>query len=913
MYHEVLEKLLAPDSAGEDQLSRDHGKGESLCTHHYLCRIRDLLSPASEELHYKALLLDTLDLRWKVLCTFRRAEVWSPMPWSLRSREEPSAIPAKVLDSSTPPLPTLDEDDLCHSNDPEIMTTIQSVFGSPIDIPWLDAPHDGYPFHATLSEYTQTRLFRGMHSVRDDFALWVSALTFGLLEVITQTRIPEALLLPAGHGGERVISGTRVLQLLVGWLVKKSEARPGPDADPPLQGEWRDYGRLVSRILTRAIKVLNEFGPSASIKKFVSVDKQQQTEIRSGIALTVLTLCLMARYLWHDLPEVASLLEFGTDTNVILHGILIVSCNVKMRLGGWCPYLVSRATSSRLLQLPLPYLSQLHRLPPSRCSSFEDHRGCTESSCVFYTIDATTYIPKHADSDPSGSCYYIRPPVEEVTRLLSEGVIPVIFYDGSRLHVRKSTSGPYVAISHVWADGMGSTTQAGLPRCVVERISGLATSLLPKHGLFWIDSLCIPVQRELRKKAIKLMASTYREAAKVLVVDAGIRATCSESAPREENLLRITFSGWNKRVWTLQEGLLARELWFEFIEGPVNIDQGLPSFHLSLNTQLARALSLPNPRSAAKFARPEKILSNSGNTHATAVTDSPFVHGHIEALLRRDQVVPLLQYRQEHVQADSNHINAPLPLDELMGLLQGRRTTKPEDETLAVSSLLTPHIDLDALLSITGDDAQQRRLKALLIQMHELPMVFTEMRMTRLTLPKFSWAPQALVAADSRWHATKAVGTCTENGFLAEYYLALLHKPEDDSQNSMEFASRIPTSRLLVVKDGMCSDVDFDETPEMASQHRDSTDAFLIINPENDFGGGTGGVSRCIAVSGARVALGIDSVDAVLPPLHTTRDTPIRLDYISSVNLSHYTLFPAYEKRHRTVIGELTKAWILLQ
>ncbi|KAI0670223.1 hypothetical protein C8Q78DRAFT_975181, partial [Trametes maxima] len=302
----------------------------------------------------------------------------------------------------------------------------------------------------------------------------------------------------------------------------------------------------------------------------------------------------------------------------------------------------------------------------------------------------------------------IRPPVEDITQFLSEGVIPMLFYDGSRLHVRKSITGPYVTISHVWADGMGSMTEVGLPRCVVERISGLVTSLLPEHGSFWIDSLCIPAEGELRKKAIKLMASTYRDAAKVLVIDADIRTTCSESTPREEALLRITFSGWNKWVWTLQEGLLARELWFEFIEGPVTIDQGSPSLHLSLDMRLAQALSLSHPGSAAESPMSEEMMFN------------------IEAM---------------DVVANS--------------------TTKPEDETLAVSSILATQINLDALLSITGEDVQQKRMKALLIRMHEIPVVLTTVRMSRLTLLKFSWAPRALTAAMHGWQATEATGTCT--------------------------------------------------------------------------------------------------------------------------------------------------------
>ncbi|KAI0670215.1 hypothetical protein C8Q78DRAFT_991853 [Trametes maxima] len=626
------------------------------------------------------------------------AEVWTPMPWSLRSREELLAIPDKIPGSSTPTSLTLGEDDLYRVDNPDIMTSVQSILGSPIDIPWLDAPHDGYPFCETLTQCTQTQLFRALHSVHDDLALWVSALTFGLLEAVMQTRIPEALLLSTGQGGAHIISGIHLQRLIMTWLVTRSESRPEPTADPHLQDEWQNYGRLVS-------------GPGASIEKYAHTrDWQQASEdIRLGISIMLLTLSLTVMVLWHDVPEVASLLGPRCVTGAMLRGMVIAFCQRKMRHNRWCPHFVTDVASTQFVFLSAPCLLQLPQLLPFIRSSSDGHRDCTKSACSFYTFDTATYAARHVH--PSCSCNHITPPVEEVTRFLSNGVIPVLVYNGSRLLARSSITGPYVAISHVWADGMGSTAEEGLPLCIVERISGLATSLLPESKAFWMDSLCIPAE--------------------------------GGSAPREQNLLQITFSGWNKRVWTLQEGLLARELWFEFIEGPVNIDQGLPSLHLSLNMQLARALSLPHTHSAAESTMPGGTVFNVGITHADpeVAANSPYICGLIKDLLHRDQVVPLLHYRTEHRRTSSNSASTAVLLDEIMGLLRGRSTTKPEDETLAISFLLAPQIDLDALLSITGPDSHQRRMKALLIQMHKLPVAFTKMPMRRLTIPKFSWAP----------------------------------------------------------------------------------------------------------------------------------------------------------------------------
>ena len=92
-------------------------------------------------------------------------------------------------------------------------------------------------------------------------------------------------------------------------------------------------------------------------------------------------------------------------------------------------------------------------------------------------------------------------------------------FDAGELRVLPSDGGSYLAISHVWADGLGSTSEAGLPRCQVERLAALARSLVPESGAFWIDSLCVPRASDLRKTAIKAMGRTYKDAFAVLVLD----------------------------------------------------------------------------------------------------------------------------------------------------------------------------------------------------------------------------------------------------------------------------------------------------------------------------------------------------------------------------------------------------------
>ena len=90
----------------------------------------------------------------------------------------------------------------------------------------------------------------------------------------------------------------------------------------------------------------------------------------------------------------------------------------------------------------------------------------------------------------------------------------------------------------------------------------------PKY--FWIDPLCVPLEPEsTQKTAIASMRKVYNRANRVLVLDSDLMSTeipqLSQSAMVcEEPVTRITMSNWSQRFWTLQEGVLANFLYFQF-------------------------------------------------------------------------------------------------------------------------------------------------------------------------------------------------------------------------------------------------------------------------------------------------------------------------------------------------------------
>ena len=141
----------------------------------------------------------------------------------------------------------------------------------------------------------------------------------------------------------------------------------------------------------------------------------------------------------------------------------------------------------------------------------------------------------------------------------------------SPISVCDSLNTPYVAISHVWADGLRSTTEEGLPECKIKQLATMTSQLVP-GGAFWIDTLCIRKNQDVRNRAEGMMAETYKGATAVLVLNSSIREI-SSSAPREEKASYVLGSAWMQRLWTLQEGLLVLKLIFEFSDGLVAVDE----------------------------------------------------------------------------------------------------------------------------------------------------------------------------------------------------------------------------------------------------------------------------------------------------------------------------------------------------
>lgn len=273
---------------------------------------------------------------------------------------------------------------------------------------------------------------------------------------------------------------------------------------------------------------------------------------------------------------------------------------------GWCPVLAEDILRRQSLD---HVYRALVRVGYHDKSVVHDH--CTlAAGCVAYNVKLDDLQPRHCQSPCS--CSVIKPDIEKVYAILARGEIPVAKLHRNRKHhtlsieITPAIPGlSYVAISHVWADGLASARYNGLYLCqlekVFDRISHLETSWSPPSKsssnvnvayprkklmkwvkkwtpkssvVLWMDALCVPVvdhndlnrSKLMKQRAINLMTPTYAGASSVLVLDRRVEELPSWSwghnSYRTDNsstlLYVLRYSAWMGRCWTLQEGALGQ-------------------------------------------------------------------------------------------------------------------------------------------------------------------------------------------------------------------------------------------------------------------------------------------------------------------------------------------------------------------
>lgn len=156
------------------------------------------------------------------------------------------------------------------------------------------------------------------------------------------------------------------------------------------------------------------------------------------------------------------------------------------------------------------------------------HDGCHANNCVAHHVaDTALYMPKHRFN--GCKCKSVIPPFNRISEVLSLGSFPLIDARlppyGVSIVVRCKSNTTFLAFSHVRSNGRGGTSEQGLQLCpfaffFCKMIRWVWRREHAKtHPLFWIDSLCIPAQDDLRTVSTHLMSKIYCDVIYTSVLD----------------------------------------------------------------------------------------------------------------------------------------------------------------------------------------------------------------------------------------------------------------------------------------------------------------------------------------------------------------------------------------------------------
>lgn len=342
-----------------------------------------------------------------------------------------------------------------------------------------------------------------------------------------------------------------------------------------------------------------------------------------------------------------------------------------------------------------------------------EHDRCTELSCVFSEVKLEDYKTQHADG--CSDCSFVLAREEQINEILKRRAFPLVNTIDQDNHQEiidltdSSREAGYVAISHVWSDGLGNPDDNAIPRCQLLKLSSMVRSLEgDSSNRFWLDTICCPPDgkdREAQDLAIGMMRETYKRADKVLVLDSFLLKHSAKPLSDAEVLLRIVCCGWNGRLWTLQEGALSKQLYFQFADGPYALEEGLQRLHRQTNIVI------------------RNTLQPSIDQHFSQI--QPFRKSSMSELEKFIAVTRALRFRTTSVISDE-----PICLATLLGL-----------DTLAIVKKGFGKSD--------EMDAHEERMVLLWTMVKAIPAIIVFLDCPRLKVDGYRWAPRSFLRSSS--------------------------------------------------------------------------------------------------------------------------------------------------------------------
>lgn len=263
--------------------------------------------------------------------------------------------------------------------------------------------------------------------------------------------------------------------------------------------------------------------------------------------------------------------------------------NYLLRRSGWCPRQIENMPKIVSFRYYLSFC-----LNQTRCSYYTQ-QGQQDCRC---SLDKEQeHLPKH--TFPDCACNHFEATPSKTYIAIQASKITLCHFrprHGGQISLVDRTldelnSTPYIAISHVRSAGLGNLVGNSLPSCQVARLQIMADEVSKNLGmgtdiLFWIDTLCLPITRDQKRAAPTPLRRIFSMAKAVLVLDPPLYLHTFASS--QEALIRIRYSVWKERLWTLEEGATAQSLFFRFSHGIVTLESLLISMEESPDNDLLK-------------------------------------------------------------------------------------------------------------------------------------------------------------------------------------------------------------------------------------------------------------------------------------------------------------------------------------
>ena len=257
----------------------------------------------------------------------------------------------------------------------------------------------------------------------------------------------------------------------------------------------------------------------------------------------------------------------------------------------WCPTQVRRIEATSGGNIIVYYRS--HMKPPRTSGN---HGQCNAKACLAEVAAAAPLGEAHMMCKSPKSPRYCDISEKRLCTIIRSGKIPMVTLrfgqeqpEVEAYDLERAGNLPtFGAISHTWSQGIvdcGRDSRGGNDRrmllCQVDFAQQTMNKLFSaghrarKHEgniPFWIDVLCMPRSPDVRGAAINQLKCIFSNAQGVVIWDSNLQKEKKIQNMIELNM-RIRASEYSRRMWTMLEAILAKEIYVQLHDGIVSLNE----------------------------------------------------------------------------------------------------------------------------------------------------------------------------------------------------------------------------------------------------------------------------------------------------------------------------------------------------